>query len=171
MTLEHDDGPGLLDGRLRPLDPRWMDQERVGWRLFLYGLVPALVVANALWVKPGGWLLALFILGPWPLVECFVRLGMVYTRRAFARTAWRVSDELLEIRRGVWWRDVVTVPLSRVQHTDVTQGPVQRRFGLATLVVHTAGTQHATVTLEGMSKELAEAVRDHLLQQRGDDAV
>jgi hypothetical protein len=82
-----------------------------------------------------------------------------------------LTADLLEIRRGVWWRSVVTVPLSRVQHTDVNQGPLQRRFDLSTLVVHTAGTQHATVKLEGLGKEVAESVRDELLKQRGDDAV
>ena len=65
----------------------------------------------------------------------------------------------------------MTVPLSRVQHTDVNQGPLQRRFSLSTLVVHTAGNRHAIVKLEGLGKEVAEGVRDELLKRRGDDAV
>lgn len=160
-----------VDDGLRFLDPRWPDQERVGWRVFLYVLVPVVAGANALWVKPSGWMLAAFLVVPWILAECLVRWGMVYTRLAHARTAWRLTAELLEIRRGVWWRSVVTVPLSRVQHTDVNQGPLQRRFGLATLVVHTAGTQYATVSLEGLGKEVADSVRDEMLLRRGDDAV
>jgi membrane protein YdbS with pleckstrin-like domain len=51
----------------------------------------------------------------------------------------------LEIRRGVFWRSVVNVPRSRVQHTDVSQGPLERSYGLGTLIVYTAGTDHAQV--------------------------
>ena len=61
------------------------------------------------------------------------------------------------------------MPRSRIQHTDVTQGPYERRFGLATLVVYTAGTENASITIEGLSHETALAVRDALLA-RGDAA-
>jgi len=62
------------------------------------------------------------------------------------------------------------VPRSRIQHTDVTQGPYERRFGLATLVVYTAGTEHASIPIEGLSHETALAFRDALLA-RGEGVV
>ena len=68
------------------------------------------------------------------------------------------------------WRTVVTVPRSRVQHTDVSQGPLERRFGLGTLVVYTAGTDHARVSLGGLAHAHALRIREQLLP-RGDDAV
>ena len=45
---------------------------------------------------------------------------------------------------------MIHVPRSRVQHTDVSQGPVERRFGLGTLVIYTAGTDYARVDLAGL---------------------
>jgi membrane protein YdbS with pleckstrin-like domain len=63
------------------------------------------------------------------------------------------------------------VPSSRVQHTDVAQGPVERAFDLATLVVYTAGTQHASVTLNGLKNETALAIRDYLIDRDDDDAL
>ena len=48
-------------------------------------------------------------------------------------TRWRIDTDGLEIRRGVVWRHTISVPRERIQHTDVAQGPIQRRFGLATL--------------------------------------
>ncbi|HQX83726.1 MAG TPA: PH domain-containing protein, partial [Vicinamibacterales bacterium] len=77
----------------------------------------------------------------------------------------------LEIRRGVIWRRVVNVPQTRVQHTDVSQGPIERSHGLSTLIVHTAGTEHAQVALPGLSREDALALRDQLLPRDGRDAV
>ncbi len=163
--------PDVLDGEPRTLDPRWPDSERVGWRIFAWIAFPVAAGAVAFWWRPTGWPIAGLVAAPLLGATLVVRLGMRYTRAAFRRTSWHATEQVLEIRRGVWWRSVVTIPRVRVQHTDVRQGPVQRRFGLATLVVHTAGTEHATVTLEGMSRPEALAVRDHLLREQADDAV
>ncbi len=87
------------------------------------------------------------------------------------RYAWyRVAKRGLWIRRGVVWRSEISVPRSRVQHTDVSQGPIDRRFGLATLVLHTAGTQHAAVSLGGLSHTAALAIRDYLIEDDAADA-
>ena len=88
-----------------------------------------------------------------------------------AHTSYRCGDDGLEIRRGVWWRREIHVPRSRVQHTDVSQGPLERRFGLATLHVFTAGTDNAQVALAGLAQPTATAIRDHLLAGTGDDVV
>jgi uncharacterized protein len=87
------------------------------------------------------------------------------------RSTWvRLDEDGLEYEHGWLWRHHVSVPRSRIQHTDVTQGPYERRFGLATLVVYTAGTEHASIPIEGLSHETALAFRDALLAL-GDGAV
>lgn len=86
------------------------------------------------------------------------------------QTTWVGLDaDGLEIERGWIWRHQISVPRSRIQHTDVSQGPYQRRFGLATLVVYTAGTEHASIAIEGLRHETALAFRDALLA-RGETA-
>lgn len=85
--------------------------------------------------------------------------------------SYRVDDEGIEIKHGVIWRSVVNVPRSRVQHTDVSQGPIERSFGLGTLVIFTAGTEHARVQLHGLDHGLALRIRDHLLTTGGGDDV
>lgn len=69
----------------------------------------------------------------------------------------------LRIKRGVLWHSDVCIPSSRVQHTDVTQGPMQRHWSLATLTVHTAGTKGASIHLAGLGHEVALELRDRLL--------
>jgi membrane protein YdbS with pleckstrin-like domain len=85
--------------------------------------------------------------------------------------AYRITPDLLVIQRGVLWRTETRVPRTRIQHTDVSQGPLERSFGLATLVVHTAGTRFATVDLPGLLTSDAEALRDALLGAIADDDV
>ena len=70
-----------------------------------------------------------------------------------------------EIRRGVVWRRIITVPLSRIQHSDVTQGPLQRAYGLATLTLYTAGTEHAKIDLHGLAFDTAMNIRQYLFER------
>ena len=97
----------------------------------------------------------------WALL--FVR-AMIWPRLHFARTRYRLTEVALEIRRGVLFRSWNAVPRSRIQHTDVSSGPIQRRFGIATLIVHTAGTSNASIGLSGVSQEVAESPRDELMR-------
>ena len=69
-------------------------------------------------------------------------------RRPFGMTASSLSSVSLE------------PPLVRVQHIDVTRGPLEKMFGVATLVVHTAGTHNSVVTLPGLAPDRAGQIRD-----------
>ena len=107
--------------------------------------------------------LVLALLGVWHAIR--------WPARAYEHTSFRVDDRGIEIRRGVYWRVVINVPRSRVQHIDVSQGPLERRYGLGTLVIYTAGTEHAKVELEGLEHERALQIREHLLPSGASDAV
>ncbi len=84
---------------------------------------------------------------------------------------YRLDAHGVTIRRGVVWRTVTSVPTSRVQHTDVSRGPVERYFDLATLVIHTAGTRDASVALSGLGHREAVALRDRLIEAGGGRGV
>ena len=64
----------------------------------------------------GGWLTASVLLAMW-----LWRWPAISYRRA----SYRIDEAGIEIRRGVVWRSIVNVPRSRVQHTDVSQGPIE----------------------------------------------
>ncbi len=93
-------------------------------------------------------------------------LSFYWPRRSYQMTSWRLDQNGLEIRRGVIWRYRISVPVARVQHADVSQGPIQRQFGLGTLTIHTAGTQNAAVELDGLAHEVAMELRDKIVRQR-----
>lgn len=73
---------------------------------------------------------------------------------------YRLGDDELHVAHGLITRVYTVVPLHRVQHIDVAQGPVERRFDLAQLVIHTAGTRSSAVTIPGLRPADAEAMRD-----------
>ena len=93
----------------------------------------------------------------------------VVTTAADVEDAFLTASLSPEIQRGVLWREAVFVPRNRVQHTDVSQGPIERQLGLASLTVYTAGMRHAEVQLEGVAMEDAVAMRDELVGEGADD--
>ncbi|QNQ08370.1 PH domain-containing protein [Sphingomonas alpina] len=103
----------------------------------------------------------------WPGWPIALTLGLVALwslvvapRRRWAAWGWALDENELHVAHGVWTRVHTVVPLGRVQHIDVAQGPLERALGVARLVLHTAGTAHATVTLPGVSRATAESLRD-----------
>ncbi|WP_374012828.1 PH domain-containing protein [Pseudoxanthomonas koreensis] len=88
------------------------------------------------------------------------------------RIGWKLDADGFATRRGgLWWSETL-VPVSRVQHLDLERGPLERRLGLATLVVHTAGTRMAAVKLPLLGFADAERLREHLARQVAtDDAL
>jgi uncharacterized protein len=78
--------------------------------------------------------------------------------RAWAFTERR--DDLI-VRRGVMFRRLSVVPYGRMQFIDVTAGPLERLFDLATVRLHTAAAA-SDARIPGLSAEDAGRLRDQL---------
>lgn len=143
----------------------WLAAAVLGFVLFL-GLAIALGASRA--PLP----LVLAALAGWVLVVALLAgFGHLWPSLEYRHLAYRVSSTEIRIRRGVIWREVIAVPRNRIQHIDVSQGPLERQFGLATLLVHTAGTDFARISLPGVAHERALEIRDLLLGMEEDDAL
>ncbi|HJR74122.1 MAG TPA: PH domain-containing protein [Luteimonas sp.] len=95
--------------------------------------------------------------------------GVWLARKQYRYTRWKLDADGFALRRGNLWRSETRVPASRVQHLDVKHGPLERRYKLATLVVHTAGTRDSAVSLTGLDEDDAARLRDRLALQIDDD--
>ena len=84
---------------------------------------------------------------------------------------YRIDDVGITIRDGVFWRTWSALPRVRIQHTDVSQGPLQRRYGVAELKLYTAGSRFTRIDLPGLEHAVALALRDELQRHANDDAV
>ena len=156
------------------LDARVIDLDRaVGW-LFTAGLSMLMgLAALTVWLIPDAppWLTYLVA----PAWMAAALAAAAFARRwpplHYRHAGYRIGGEGIEIRRGVLWRTLISVPRSRVQHIDVTQGPFERRYGLSTLSVYTAGTEHSRVELRGLDQATALALRDRLLPAGSPEAL
>ncbi|MCB9686131.1 MAG: PH domain-containing protein [Alphaproteobacteria bacterium] len=91
---------------------------------------------------------------------------------SFRALGWHLGPNELLVRRGVLVRQITAIPLSRIQHVDVRQGPLEQAFGLARLHVHTASGLGADGTIPGLEPEDAERLRQELTRSaKADDGV
>jgi uncharacterized protein len=92
-------------------------------------------------------------------------------RASYRHWRYQVAEDALELRHGVVRRIHSAIPYFRVQHIDVSQGPVERAVGLARLVVHTASAG-TDATIPGVAAGDAEGLRRLILARAGSgDAV
>lgn len=152
---------------MRSLAPEFVQVERlsnlIGSFVFAFPMSIGLIV---LWFTLGtGWIfwcsLCLYLM----LLLLFSFSFLSWPTIAYRNASWRLTDGYLEIHRGVFWKHRISIPLGRVQHADVSQGPLLRNFGLGKLAIHTAGTSNATIELNGLTHHDAIVLRDKLVQQ------
>jgi len=97
-----------------------------------------------------------------PVLAGAIGLGAVIVApdRVYRRLGYAIDGRILRTVRGWMFHTDTVVPFVRVQHIDVTRGPVDKLFGTATLVVHTAGTHNSIITLPGLSPTRAAEIRE-----------
>jgi membrane protein YdbS with pleckstrin-like domain len=166
---DHPDGTGLeaYTTDRRTLSPR----VRVQWgaRVLAATLVLGLVLsaaASRVNADPrlGG--VAALALG-------LVGLGWVALR--YRVWAYEVRTDALYLQRGVLTHTRTLAPYVRIQHVDTSRGPLERGLGLSTLVVYTAGSRGADVSVPGLTPEeatdLQRRLKELAIEAEGGDAL
>ncbi len=144
---------------LTPLDPRHIIVARISSAIITAVFVIAAAVLESAQLAP----LGTFIV---PAILLAFFYTWVVPARKYARWGYHMSGDRLRIVRGYMFYSDTIVPLGRIQHIDVEQGPIQRPYGIATLQMHTAGNHNSTVSLPGLAHEdalaMREAIRAHI---------
>ncbi|MFE4698132.1 PH domain-containing protein [Streptomyces sp. NPDC056738] len=114
-----------------------------------------------------GLLLALFAGPGWAAFALLPLALVAWGWRMLGRNwrSWRYAeraDDLL-ISRGVLWREETVVPYGRMQLVEVTSGPLERHFGLASVQLHTAAAA-TDACIPGLDPAEAERLRDRLTE-------
>lgn len=141
---------------LQPVEPAYRNALRVQAAIFWVPIFIGAVVLDRMLLAGtafGGLL---------PAVIGFIGLSGVTVApdRIYRRLGYAIDGRLLRTVRGWLFHTDTVVPFVRVQHIDVTRGPVDKMFGTASLVVHTAGTHNSVVVLPGLSPERAAEIRE-----------
>ena len=147
--------------RLRP--PRnAVDQRAIAWwrtTLLLVSVPPVVALGVLGLVIPPArfWLLlpaAVIVVVATPVV-------LVLPPWWFRVHRWEITDSAVYTRSGGVWQEWRVAPMSRIQTVDTQRGPLEQRFGLATVTVTTASTKGA-LKIAGLDHEVAADVAERL---------
>jgi membrane protein YdbS with pleckstrin-like domain len=98
-------------------------------------------------------------------------LSWIWPPLYYRHLRYGVDETGIVIQRGVLWRSYIALPRVRIQHTDVSQGPLQRHYGVGTLKLYTAGSRYTKIELAGLTHAEAIALRDSLLAGNSSSGV
>ncbi len=103
------------------------------------------------------------------LVVALLAIATLSPPLAYARWRFGFLGSLLVMRYGILFVEERAVPVRRMQHVDLVRGPIERLFGLATLVVYTAGNEGSAFRVPGLGAARARELRDRIVEARGVD--
>lgn len=139
-----------------PLHPNYLKMKRlmicIVWPLWFLavGVAVWLMTPGLVWVGLVALVAACWI--PYPLW----RQGRVYRAWGYCET-----DTDLYVRNGLLWRHVTVVPYGRMQLVEMNSGPIDRRYGLASVSMVTASAS-SDASIPGLATSDATALRDRL---------
>jgi membrane protein YdbS with pleckstrin-like domain len=144
------------------VEPEWRAPSPLLWRaravqLGLATLGALLVFGLPIGLSSGG-RAGLVVVG---IVVIISAAGGLLLRRRYRAWGYAERADDLMVRRGVLVRRLTVVPYGRMQFIDVTAGPIDRLFGLATVVLHTAAAA-TDARIPGLDRPEADRLRDRL---------
>ncbi|MEM0912145.1 MAG: PH domain-containing protein [Pseudomonadota bacterium] len=105
---------------------------------------------------------------PWAIIGSFV-LGAIiflYIMLAFPKKGYAVREHDLNYTSGLLFQMHVCQPILRIQHIEIKRGPLERKVGLASLYVYSAGGVQHTFAIPGLAYDTATRLRSFILEHR-----
>jgi membrane protein YdbS with pleckstrin-like domain len=109
------------------------------------------------------------------LIWALFMVPLLFWLAAYFRSlAYSIADDALKGQKGVFWKRFVTVPYHKITNVDITQGPLQRRYNVATIHCQTAGAGgqqggRAELKIEGVGD--GEGLKEAIMERVKDSAV
>lgn len=158
LQLAIDDLPAANDIEMEPMAVQYR-REVLTQQFFIW--IPALIGSFLPFILTQRFFLLaipVFVL----LLGLFIGSMMVRMSKVKG-IALREND--IAYRSGLYWRKTVVLAFNRVQHVEVSSGPLQRRFELATLKFFTAGGSSVDLKVDGLSMSRADQIRAYVLSK------
>lgn len=126
-------------------------------------IVLAVLVVLLLFVKEEAFVVFALCLIGWLIVMSLI---LLWIPAFFRSLEYVVDNDSAKAKVGVFWKKRVTVPYTKITNIDVTQGPLQRIFGIGTIHVQTAGAggaQGAQAELKLLGVRDLDEVKDAIM--------
>lgn len=145
-----------LDGTWHQISPRYVASQVVQNVIFLAVVVAAAVILNVVMHQSWVWI-------PAGVIILVTLITLVILPRQARAIGYMLRADDIVFRKGILWQRMIAVPYGRMQLVDITQGPLDRAFGVSQLKMVTAAATTG-VQIPGLTPEAAETLRDTLIQ-------
>lgn len=149
--------PRLRDDAFVAVDPRHLRAKLVGHGVGVFIVMVGGLVAAA---RVEAWL----AIAATAALLCVLAASAGLDVAEIRRLAYQLREHDVSLRSGVITHRTETVPFSRIQHVNLTRGPIERALGLASIEVTSAGPN---LTIPGLAMAEAERVKQ-LVSERAD---
>ncbi|WP_417602715.1 PH domain-containing protein [Owenweeksia hongkongensis] len=154
LDINPDDLPQMEAVDFESLESDYLYMRLTAWGLFFLmaaGVLTVLLFTTdvAAWMYYTPWA-ALFA-----LVFIFEIIG-------FKIKGYAIRQKDVSYKSGLIWFHMTSVPFNRIQHCEISQGPLGRLFNLASVKVYTAGGSGSDLSISGLTKERAQRLRDFI---------
>lgn len=146
----------------RKIKSVWAVRDLLGYGLPIFFLLLAIYFFPKIGIPsddPATWIMTI----AWGTLAFFalllvINLALIPLRYHYTRYDLRETEVVFQ--HNVFFRRTTYVPIIRVQHVKVEQGPLLRATGLSSVIIHTAATSHS---FAGLDVETARTLRDQIL--------
>ncbi|WP_047985424.1 PH domain-containing protein [Ornithinibacillus californiensis] len=124
--------------------------EAIVWILTIVGIVLHFVIDFPLWIVA--------IVFAVSIVSTYITAFLIPKLR-WRRWRYEVFEQEIYIQHGILVVSRTLIPMIRVQHVETKQGPILKKYDLASVSISTAATTHE---IPALSNEIASELRDKI---------
>lgn len=151
---------------LQPIEPAYKKVLLWEWML-RWGIITGIVIVIVFFIPALHSFLWIAVITGIVLILSILNLWLLY--KSFAQKAYALRDRDLVYRSGWIIQRFSVCPFNRIQHCSVNAGPLERRLGLSSLSVYTAGTEGSDIKIPGLQETTAFALRDFIMKKTATD--
>lgn len=157
-NLSIDELPRVEVGQFESLQPGYRKMMYIK-RFLAFVLVNGALVGLKLIAEELNLLVFFILTGS---VNLLIVYSFLLVKLGFPRKGFLLREKDLSYKTGFFFFSITTIPLSRIQHVELIQGPLAKRFHVASLKVYTAGGNMSDLSIPGIQEDEAEQLRLHL---------
>jgi uncharacterized protein len=154
--------PRAEEVELKPIENSYWKVLQLQW-LIIIAILMVAAGAAIFFIRPlhQVWLISLAA-GSWLLLA-----GLSYwlMHQSVKRKAYALREKDVLYRSGWIVQELHVCPFNRIQHCSVHAGPLERRFGLASLFLFTSGSEGSDLKIPGLTEENAASIREFIMQK------
>ena len=166
VQINVDELPSIETLNLKPLHKDYLLAKMLGnlifWLILLLG-------SGGFWFLSGNEVPSLVRIAVLAVVFTFIVSNALLTYFGFKRKKYALREKDILYQSGLLWRQKTVIPFNRIQHAEVTQGPIQRMFDLSVLRIFTAGGSASDMSIPGIPPQIAHNIKEYILGKTASD--